>query len=161
MRMRRARRPAAAEAGTATASGPRDALPRLRLLVGRQHGDRVTAVCLRLFAKPLHLRPHLIELLPHARARGGIRTLAARALRTKRVHLSAQRSPPLGRSPRNGRESRDLRVGELELAGPGQEKLRRVVDGAAAARPAAHGSRARHWRPATRTLGANRKRRQR
>jgi hypothetical protein len=73
MRMRRAPAPCRAEAGTATASGPRDALPRLRLLVGRQHGDRITAVGLGLFAKSLHLRPHLVGLLPHARTRGGDR----------------------------------------------------------------------------------------
>jgi hypothetical protein len=99
------------------------------LLVGRQHGDRVAAVGLRLFAKPLDVWAHLLEPLPHAFARRGVGSLGTETARGPHgVGLRAKRAAALGGPPRDGRESGDLRIGELQLSSLRQKEGRRVVE---------------------------------
>src|SRR5215208_5638444 len=81
---------AAAHAATAEAPAraphsalARDAVPRLRLLIRRQHRDRIPTIGLRLVAQALHRRTHLFEPLAHPLTRRRVRALAAYALRTK------------------------------------------------------------------------------
>jgi hypothetical protein len=138
-----------------TAAGRRDTLPRLRLLVGRENGDGVATVCLRLLSHPVEGGSHLLEALTRPRSRGRIRTGARSArpsLRTHRVHLGPQGLASFGRSPRDGGKSCHLRIGESELARMTKEEASRVFGRAAARSP--HGTTAGHRSrvPGTRLL---------
>jgi hypothetical protein len=46
-----------------SAAGRRNTLPRLRLLIGREHRDRVATVCLCLLSHPVEGGTHLLEPL--------------------------------------------------------------------------------------------------
>jgi len=133
----------ATHAATMHPSRRRDALPRPRLLVRRQHRDGITTVRLALIAETFHRRPHLLEALPHPRTLGRVRPRGAGwPLGSEGVHLDAKRTPTLRRPARDGRQASDLRIGEIQLAGLGEKELCGVVRRAAAA--SAHSARAGH-----------------
>ena len=136
---------AAAGHPTAThpAAGRRNALPCPRLLVRRQHRDRITTVRLGLIAKTLHRWPHLFETLPHPRTLGRVWPGGARrALGSQGVHLHTERAPTLRRPARDGGQASHLRIGEIQLACPCEKKLCGVVHRATAT--SAHPAGARH-----------------
>jgi hypothetical protein len=121
----------------------RNALPCPRLLVRRQHRDRITAVRLGLIAKTLHRRPHLFEALTHTRALGRVWPGGARRpLGSQGVHLHAERAPTLRRPARDRGQASHLRVGEIQLACPCEKELCGVVHRATSR--SAHPAGARH-----------------
>jgi hypothetical protein len=102
-------------------------LPRHRLLLRSQHGERVAQVRARLLALTRESGAHALELA-HARgAVGGVHP--GTAPRSDGIHARAHRAPPVGRPPRNRCQADDLGVGQTQVAGARQEKL-----GAAAGR---------------------------
>jgi len=124
-------------------AGRRNALPGPRLLVGRQHRDGITTVGLGLIVQTLHRRPHLLELLPHARTLGRVwPRCAGWPLGSQRIHLHTNRASTLCRSARDGGQFGDLRIGEIQLARLGEEELCRVVHRATAR--SAHAAWPRH-----------------
>jgi len=133
----------ATHAATMHPSRRRDALPRPRLLVRRQHRDGITTARLALIAETVHRRPHLLEALPHPRTLGRVRPRGAGwPLGSEGVHLDAKHTPTLRRPARDGRQASDLRIGEIQLAGLGEKELCGVVRRTAAA--SAHSARAGH-----------------
>jgi len=131
-----------------SAAGRRNTLPRLRLLVGREDGDGVATVCLRLLPHPVEGGTHLLEPLTRLRSRGRIWTGARSAwpsLGTHRVHLGSQRLASFCRPARDGGESCHLRIGEPELTRVTEEETSRVFGRAAATSP--HRTRAGHREP--------------
>src|SRR4029079_2767637 len=106
----------------------RNALPRPCLLVGSQHRNGVTTVRLGLIAQAVHCWPHLLEPLPYARTLGRVRSGSAWAARgSQGVHLNAKRAPTLRRSARNGGQTGDLCVGEIQLARLGEKELCGII----------------------------------
>ena len=133
----------ATHAATMYPSRRRDAFPRPRLLVRCQHRDGITTIRLGLIAQTLHLRPHLLEALPHPRSLGRVRPRGAGGpLRSQGIHLNAKRTPTLRRPTRDGGQTGHLSIGEIELAGLREKELCGVVHRAAAG--SAHPARARH-----------------
>jgi hypothetical protein len=132
----------AAHRGALHPTGHRQALPRPRLLVGRQHRDRIATVRLCLIAQSLHRRPHLLESRTHALALGRVRSRgASRTLGSQGVQLDSESTPALCRSARDGGQSGDLRVGEVQLARVSEKELSRILHCATAG---AHRAGARH-----------------
>lgn len=110
-----------------------DHLPRLRLLIGIEHRERVPQVGVLRLPGPLEGC--------HQRAAPGVATRRVTshrrpAPRAHRVKARPHRLVPLLGTPRDRRELRHLPVSQLELTGAREEKLhaRRPMEACAAMR---------------------------
>lgn len=110
----------AAHSATHAAAAVRDHLPRLGLLVDREHCDGVPLINARLFLHAVEIGSHTIPELTSAHRVAGLSEPHLRG-----VHRRAERATASLRPTRDGGQSYDLGVSKIELAAVGEEQLRR------------------------------------
>jgi len=109
-------------ASTHVASTIGDTLPRLGLLIGGEYRNGVTLIDLHLLARALRVGAHPLGELPPC---NGITGLSKPT--TGGIETGPERLPARFGAAGDRRESNHLGIGELKLAGVGEEQLNRRV----------------------------------